>query len=54
MDIQVESLGEGTPGGTASIARLHLVDLAGSERQAHTGAVGERLREAGAPEVRHT
>ncbi|KAK9843772.1 hypothetical protein WJX81_005762 [Elliptochloris bilobata] len=46
--LKVESLGEGTPGGTASVARLHLVDLAGSERQARTGAAGERLREAGA------
>lgn len=27
-------------------SRLHLVDLAGSERQKHSGAAGERLREA--------
>lgn len=46
--VQVESLGEGDPGGAASVARLHMVDLAGSERQARTGAAGQRLREAGA------
>lgn len=45
---QVESLGEGDPGGAASVSRLHMVDLAGSERQARTGAAGQRLREAGA------
>ena len=44
---QVESLGEGDPGGAASVSRLHMVDLAGSERQARTGAAGQRLREAG-------
>ena len=33
---------------TKTIARLTLVDLAGSERQAHTGAAGERLKEAAA------
>jgi len=45
---QVESLTDAGEAGAASVARLHMVDLAGSERQARTGAVGERLREAGA------
>ena len=37
-----------TAAATKTIARLTLVDLAGSERQAHTGAAGERLKEAAA------
>eukprot|EP00041_Stephanoeca_diplocostata_P037296 m.1402379 g.1402379 ORF g.1402379 m.1402379 type:complete len:2418 (+) comp25010_c0_seq3:94-7347(+) len=33
--------------GAIRVAQLNLVDLAGSERVAHTGAAGERLKEAG-------
>lgn len=39
---------DAVPGSTVQqkVSRIHLVDLAGSERSSHSGAVGERLKEA--------
>mmetsp|Transcript_26294 Transcript_26294/g.44369 ORF Transcript_26294/g.44369 Transcript_26294/m.44369 type:complete len:747 (-) Transcript_26294:2537-4777(-) len=39
---------DSVPGSTIQqkVSRIHLVDLAGSERSSHSGAVGERLKEA--------
>jgi len=45
--IETKSMKEGGGVWNIKTSRFHIIDLAGSERQKFTGAVGDRLKEAG-------
>ena len=45
--IETKTMKDGGGVWNIKTARFHIIDLAGSERQKFTGAVGDRLKEAG-------